>query len=230
MLANVIFDIILIGILAAGALIGYKNGFIDTVARPVKFVLALVIAFSLARTVGNVLVEPLIGPAISHKLTDILVEKYADVTATTASSELPTLVKIAASFCGVDIQQVATVSDGALVIESIANAVAAPVVSLISLVLGFIVAHILAKLVLKFLLILINTLVNNGIAGVVNRTLGCVFTLFLAFVVGWGITCISEFIFNIPAIASASGVENFTGGAIYRFFRTFTPLDLLLSF
>ena len=230
MLVNMIFDIVLVGILLIGALIGFKNGFVVTIAKPVKFVLALVLAFTLARTVGDYLVEPLIGPAISHKLRDILIEKYANITATTANRELPTLVKVAASLCGVDIQQVATVSDGASVIEAVANAVAAPVVSLISLVFGFIIAYIVAKIVLKFVLMVINTLVNNGIAGVINKTLGCVFTLFLAFVVGWGLTCISEFVFNIPAIASMSGVDEFTGGTVYRFFRTFTPLDLLLSF
>lgn len=230
MIINVIFDIVLVGILLAGALIGLKNGFIDTIARPVKFVLALVLAFSLARSVGNFLVEPLIGPAISHKLSDILIEKYSDITATTASRDLPTLVKIAASMCGVDIQGVASVADGASVIESVANAVAEPVVSVISLVLGFIITYFLAKIVLKFVLMIINALVNNGIAGIVNKSIGCVFTLFLAFVAGWIVTCLSEFIFNIPAIASISGVENFTGGAVYRFFRTFTPLDLLLSF
>lgn len=230
MAINLIFDIILAGILVAGALIGLKNGFIDTIARPVKFVLALVLAFSLARSVGDFLVEPMIGPAISHKLSDILVEKYAGVTAATASNELPTLVKVAASLCGVDIQQVASTADGALAIEAIAKSVSAPVVSLISLVLGFVITYFLAKLILKFVLILINNIVNNGIAGIVNKSLGCVFALFLAFVVGWAVTCVSEFVFNIPAIASMNGVDNFTGGVVYRFFRTFTPLDLLLSF
>lgn len=230
MAINLILDIILVGILAVGALLGAKNGFIDTVARPVKFVLSIVLAFTLARSVGNFLVEPMIGPAISHKLSDILVEKYAGITASTASSELPTLIRVAASFCGVNIQQVASAADGASVIESIAKSVSDPVVDLISLILGFVITYFLAKLVLKFILILINNIVNNGIAGIVNKGLGCVFALFLAFVVGWGVTCISEFIFNIPAIASMSSIENFTGGVVYRFFRAFTPLDLLLSF
>lgn len=230
MTINLIFDIILVGILVAGGILGAKNGFIDTVARPVKFVLSIVLAFTLARSVGNFLVEPMIGPAISHKLRDILVEKYAGITATTASNELPTLIKVAASLCGVDINQVASAADGASVIEAIARSVSNPVVDLISLILGFVITYFLAKLVLKFILILINNIVNNGIAGIVNKGLGCVFALFLAFVVGWCVTCISEFVFNIPAIASMSSVENFTGGVVYRFFRTFTPLDLLLSF
>ena len=121
MFINMLFDIILVGILLAGALIGAKNGFVDTVARPVKFILAIVLAFALARSVGTFLVEPLIGPAISHKLSAILIEKYSGITAANAASDLPTLVKIAAGICGIDIQQIATEADGVSVIEAIAN-------------------------------------------------------------------------------------------------------------
>ena len=55
-------------------------------------------------------------------------------------------------------------------------------------------------------------------------------SLFLAFVVVWAVTSVSEFILNIPVIASADWVEGFNGGPVYRFFRSFSPLDLLLSF
>ena len=89
MFANIIFDLILLGILAAGVIIGIKNGFISTVARPVKFFAALALALSLAVSVGNAIVEPIIGPAISNKISGILIEKYSDITAETASESLP---------------------------------------------------------------------------------------------------------------------------------------------
>ena len=97
MVANVIFDIILVGILLAGAIMGIKNGFVDTIAKPVKFVAAIVIAISLASVVGSAIIEPIIGPAISHKLSDILIEEYSEITAATANESLPTLIKFAAS-------------------------------------------------------------------------------------------------------------------------------------
>ncbi len=230
MLMNVLFDIVLVVTLLSGAIMGFKNGFVDTVARPVKFVLALVLAFSLAKTVGTFLVEPMIGPAISHKFSTILIEKYSDITAANVDKNLPTLVKLAAGLCGVDVQNVASTADGVSVIESVANAVTEPVVDIISIILGFVIAYFASKLILKFLLMLINAVVNNGIAGKFNRTLGSVISLFLAFVVGWAFTSVCEFIFNIPAIASTDAIAGFTGGPVYRFFRTFTPLDLLLSF
>ena len=230
MVANIIFDLILIGILLAGAILGIKNGFIDTVAKPVKFVLAIALAFSLAGTVGAYVIEPIIGPAISHKLSDILVEKYSEITAATANDSLPTLIKFAASMCGVDISSVASGAEGASVIEAVVEAVTAPVVDIMGTIFGFIIVYFASKINLNIVMIFVNAMVNRGIVGAVNKTLGCVFSLFLAFVVVWAVTSVSEFILNIPVIASAKWVENFSGGIVYRFFRSFTPLDLLLSF
>lgn len=230
MAVNVIFDIILVGILVAGAILGYKNGFIDTVAKPVKFVLAIALALSLAGTVGQYVVEPIIGPAISHKLSDILVEKYSEITAANANESLPTLIKFAASMCGVNIEGVASTADGVSVIEAVVNAVTAPVVDIMGTIFGFVIVYFASKILLNVVMIFVNSAVSRGIVGALNRTLGCVLTLFLAFVVVWAVTSVSEFILNIPIIASAQWVENFTGGPVYRFFRSFTPLDLLLSF
>ncbi len=230
MVANVIFDIILVGILLAGAVMGIKNGFIDTVARPVKFVATIALAFALASVVGTVIVEPIIGPAISNKLTDTLVEEYSEITAATANESLPTLIKFAASMCNVDIEGVASTADGVLVIEAIAESVTAPVIDIMSVIFGFVIAYFFAKVFLNITMAFINSLVKRGVVGAVNKTLGCVFSLFLAFVAGWALTSVSEFILNIPIIASANWVEGFSGGAIYKFFRSFTPLDLLLSF
>ncbi|MBQ7390648.1 MAG: CvpA family protein [Clostridia bacterium] len=230
MVANVIFDIMLVGILLAGAIMGIKNGFVDIIARPVKFVAALALAISLASVVGSAIIEPIIGPAISHKLSEVLVEEYSEITASTANESLPTLIKFAASLCGVDIEGVASSADGITVIEAIVDAVTAPVVQIVGVIAGFIIVFFVSKILLNLLMLVVNSVVNNGIAGAVNRTLGCVFTLFLAFIVAWAFTSLSEFILNIPAIASAEWVQEFTGGPIYNFFRSFTPLDLLLSF
>lgn len=230
MFANVIFDIILVGILLVGGFIGYKNGFIDTVAKPVKFVLAIALAFSLAGTVGNYIVEPIIGPAISHKLSDILLEKYSEITAANANESLPTLIKFAASMCGVNIESVASGTDNASIIQAVVDAVTAPVVDIMGTIFGFVITYFVSKILLNIAMIFVNSIVNRGLVGAVNKTLGCVFTLFLAFVVVWAVTSVSEFILNIPVIASAEWVENFSGGPVYKFFRSFTPLDLLLSF
>ena len=138
MFTSIFFDIILAGILIAGGFIGVKNGFIDTVARPVKFILKLVLAFSLAGVIGTYMIEPIIGPAISHKLSNTLIEEYSDITAETADEELPTLIKMAANMYGVSVDDVDSTADGIVVIEEIADEVTAPVVKVMGVIFGFI--------------------------------------------------------------------------------------------
>ena len=229
MFTNFVFDLILLAILFVGAFMGYKNGFLFTVVKPVKFALALALAITLASFVGEYMVEPIIGPAISHKLSDILFEKYSEITAATANESLPTIVKFAASLCGVNLADITT-TDGMSIIEAVVNAVTEPFVDIIGTLFGFVIAYFGAKLLLGFGLNFLNKLIDGGMVGKANRTLGSVFTFFLAFIAVWLVTSVSEFILNIPIIASLKWVDGFSGGLVYRFFRSFTPLDLLLSF
>lgn len=230
MFANIVFDLILLGILGAGVYMGIQKGFISTVAAPVKFVASIALALSLASVFGSIFVEPIVGPAITNKVSGILVEKYADITAETASTELPTLIKFAAAMCGVDISSVASAADGTYIIESIVYTVTQPVVEIVSTIAGFIIVYFVAKILLDILLAFINEMFKNGIAAKTNKALGAVFTFLLAFCIAWAFTAVSEFFLNIPLIAKANWVSNFEGGLLYRFFRLFTPLDLLLSF
>ena len=230
MFTSILFDIILACILIAGGYIGVKNGFMATVAKPVKIILTYVLAISLAGVVSSLIVEPIIGPAISHKLSSTLIEDYSDITAESASEDLPTLIKVSASMCGVSVKELATEADGERIIEEIADEVTAPIVRVIGVIFGFVIAYFLSKFIVNFIMIFVDELINKGVAGSVNKTIGCIFTLFLAFVAGWIFTSFFDFIFNIPLIAETKGIQRFNGGPIYNFFKSFTPLDLLLSF
>ena len=230
MFANIFFDVVLVGILLFGLAMGIKNGFVDTVARPIKFVFAIAMAISLASSFGSAVIEPIIGPAISHKISEILIEEYAEITAANANESLPTLIKLAAIMCGVDIKGVASSAEGVSVIEAVVDSVTTPMVDMISIIFGFIAVYFLAKFLFSFGLVFVNSIVSRGVVGGVNRALGSVFGLFFAFVIGWAFTSVLEFLLNIPVIASANWVENFSGGPVYNFFKSFTPLDLLLSF
>ncbi len=229
MIINLAFDILIVAVFLLGALIGIKKGFIVTVAKPVKLVAAIFIALYGSSAVSTALIEPVVGPAVTNKLTEILLAEYAHITAETAE-QLPALVKLAASLCGIDIENIASTAEGMSVIQAITDAVTSPVVELFSRMVAFVLIYIVAKLALGIVVSVINLIVNNGIIGVLNKALGCVFTVFLAFIVVWGITTCAEFVLNIPVIAAMPWAEGFTGGPVYQFFKSFTPLDLLLSF
>ena len=231
MFLNVLFDILLVGIVIAGLIIGLKKGFIATVERPVRFFVALFAAFSLASVVGAFVVEPIIAPAITNKLTATLIEKYSDITAETANQDLPTLVKFAAGMYGISIKDTITAADGVNVIQSIASEVANPIVKVVAAIAGFAIVYYLVKALTKPIMRFVDKLLKKkGAIGYTNKFIGSIFTGVLAFMVAWLFTASLEFFLNIPLIADTQAVRNFTGGRVYSFFEMFSPLDLLLSF
>jgi len=229
-MANIIVDIVIVALLIIGAIIGAVKGFIKTVAKPVKWVASLVISFTCASGVGNSLIKPLILTPVSSHLTAFLQERYAEISATDAGSAMPTLVRIAAGVCGIDIDQVAQEAGEEGVLTAIINAVTEPVVGVISVIIAFFILYIVSGLLLSLILAIINAIVDHGVVGVVNRIFGCVFTFALSFVAVWLLISVFETVIAVPALAETAWVQEFTGGWVYNFLKTFSPLDLLLSF
>ena len=229
MAINWIVDIAFLLIMAIGIIVGIKLGFIKTVAKPVRFVLSVVIAFTLAANFSAAVVEPLISGPITNQLTAFLSEKFADMTAEKVDT-LPTLVKFAAGLCNVDIAEVATDVGEGSIIAAIVSEITTPFTSIICTAVAFIALFFVAKLVLTLLFALIDKIVDNGIVGVANRVIGAVFMGALAFIVCWGAASIFELVINLPVFEGQTWVNEFTGGFIYKLLKSINPIDILLSF
>ncbi len=227
-LVNIVVDLIFVLILVIGLLVGIKRGFVNTLAKPVKLVLAFVLAFSLASTVGSTLLEPLISAPVTSRLSEFLNENFGAVTAETVNT-LPTVIKFAAGLCEVDMAEVAASAEGD-VIAAILNEITQPVVDIVCNVIAFVLVFIVALIVLGILLAIVNAIVDNGIIGVFNRILGAVFTLAFCILICWGLAIVLEYASSLPALQNVSWIAEFTGGYVYRFFRSFSPLDVILSF
>ena len=225
---DIIIDLILCVIMAASLAIGLRVGFVRIAAKPVKFVLALVIAISVCSTVAESFIAPTIGQPIASYVSDFLYENCATITAENASDELPTLLKIAAAVFGIDVTEVA--SGATSVIDSIAESLTAPVVHVVSIVASFFLCYFVLKLIIGLALLIINKIFEIGVFGVFNKMLGVVFSGALGFVAAWAVAVILEFVFKLPALESNAVISGFEGGAIYRFFNTYNPMELLLSF
>ena len=229
MLSNLIFDVIIILVLAIAGFIGVKVGFFNILAKPFKYVGAIVITLGFAKPFGNGVIYPMIYKSVSNKVSTFLLAKFSAITEATVE-ELPTLIKFAASLWGLDINTISGEAGTQSLIQNIIDKVMDPVVGVISIVIGGIVLYILSKLLLGLALWLVNSVLDNGAIGVVNKTLGCIFTLIIAFVIVWAVVGCSDFIINIPVIHNTKWGSEFTGGIIYRFFKNLSIVDLLLSF
>ncbi len=224
---DIIVDIVLWVILLIGCLWGIKVGFVKTVAKPAKFIMAVFLAISLASVVGSVFIKPMVQEPIITKLTEYFTEKIGEGVA--ATEELPTLVKFAASLAGIDLEAISSAEAQADMVNAVIVAITDPVLDLISSVLAFFLLYIVLKLLLSFVFAIIDSIVDNGVLGIVNRALGCVVMTFMAFTVAWGLCAISDLILNVPVINEQAWVQDFNGGGLYNFFKGLSPIDLLLG-
>lgn len=230
MVVDIIVDIVILIMLIIGFIWGWVSGFINTVAKPVKFVLTVIISFSLCAWVGTAIIQPLISEPVIVKLTEFLNEKCVEISAANAEDKLPTLVKFAAMLAGVDIDKIATEAGQAEIVTKIIEAVSEPVLNVIATVIAYIVLHLVVSILLTIIFAIINSLVEGGFVGFVNRVLGAVIMTTLAAAIVWGLCGISDLILNLPILQEQQWVQEFSGFVLYPFFKNLSPIDILLSF
>ena len=224
-----IIEIIIIAIFSVFAIIGLKCGFVKLAAKPVKFLLAIVLAFSLSSVVSEQVVTPIIEEPLTNYVSDFLYSNCEDLTGENLSEELPTLLKIAAVFANMDIED-GSLTTGEEVIEGIVESLIDPVIDMVSVIIAFIAVYFLSKIALWIIFGLINSLFKKGIFGVLNRILGFVFSGFVGVVAAWGFAVITELVIHVPALVDTPLIASFEGGFLYNFFNTYNPMELLLSF
>ena len=227
MIADIIIDIILAIILLVGFIWGLRVGFVKTIAKPVKFIMAVFLSISFASLVGTGIIDPMIREPIVNKMTEFFAEKIADGMET--ADQLPTLVKLAAELAGVDIESLTSAEAQAELVSGIVSAVTDPVLNLITSIIAFFVLYFVFKILLTIGFAIVNSIIDNGVVGIVNRVLGCIVTTFFAMMIVWGLCSISDLILNLPGINEVEWVQGFSGGWVYNFFKGLSPIDLLLG-
>ena len=232
MLLNVILNIVLCGIIIFGAVIGIKKGFISMAAKPVKFVLALVIAISACALFADAVIYPIIEAPISNYVKDFLYANCGGITSATVNDDLPTLLKIAASLFEININEVANNAQGAgnAVLDAIVDHLTSPVISVIADIISFVVLYFVSKLVLSLAFWFINIVFESGVFGFFNKTLGIVFGTAVAIIVAWALVAVLEFVFHSTLLHDLEMFRDFEGAFLYKFFSTYNPIELLLSF
>ena len=222
---NVVIDIILALIVLGGAFVGFKRGFISTVAKPVKLVLCIVVAFSLASSVATAVIEPIIGETVENQISDYLTEKIEEDTE--GEFELPTLLKLAALLLEVDVDSIQSEKDYA---DALVESIASPVIHFVAVIISFVLLYFALKIILGILLKILDSAFNTGIVGAFNKTLGLVFGTVLSVTAAWAVVSVFEFVINTSLFENAVWLSEFEGGYIYNFFKAYNPIDLLLSF
>lgn len=226
-MANIVVDIFLGILLLIGVFWGLKKGFVKAIAKPAKFILALLIAISLSSLVGERMVKPMVQKPIVNKLSDSLTAKIEKGIEDT--DDLPTLVKIAAELADVDINSLSEGHAMEEMVDAILVAVTDPILNLISSIIAFVLLFILLKIILGLVFAFINSIIDNSPVGSVNRALGSVLMAVFMFMVAWLLCMTSDIILNIPAVSRTEAAQQFTGGWLYNLFRRLSPIDMMLG-
>lgn len=217
-------EILLWAIIAVGAALGIRSGFIRMAAKPVKFVLAIILAFSLCTVFAEGIVVPIIEKPITNYIYEFLLENCPEINPQNIMDEIPTILKMAAGMYGIDLEEMAAQYADKDIILEITNALSAPVIEIFSVIISFVIVYLLSKLLVSLALALLDLIFSDGIFGALNRVLGGVSGTVLAVVAAWAVAVIMEFLFHI----NADGMEN--AGFLYTLFNTYSPIELLLSF
>ena len=228
MALNIIIDIILVGILIAGAAIGIVKGFVKVVSKPLKPILALVIAFSLASPVATGIVEPIINEPVANQISGFLYENCSQITPDNLQESLPTLVRFAATLAGIDVDSLIG-EDGDIIAVLVENLVT-PIVHIVAVAASFVLVYILSRLLLWLLFMLIDAVFNAGVFKAFNKILGFLTCFLLAIFAAWSFVSVFEYVIHFPALAETQAVTEFSGGFVYNFFKQYNPVELLLSF
>ena len=214
---NIIVDIVLVLLLLLGGFIGYKKGLIRSLRRPIRLFGGIILSFSLCNTVSVGIIEPIVKEPIATKVQEYVFEHFMN------GGEYPTIVRISAAIMDVDLSNTESV-------EQIINSVLDPTVHFISVIIAFVLIYILSKLLLSLVVSLLALVFDKTILSVPNKIVGCIFCAFATFVFIWMGVSATDFIVKLPMFEGTSFAANFTGGPIFNFFLSFSPLDLLLSF
>ena len=228
-LFKLLLELILLGILGLGVYFGLKNGFVSIMARPVKLFAAIMLAIAICSGVARVVIVPIIDAPITNYISSFLYDNCSAITPETTADEVPTLLKISAAVFNIDLYAVALKAEGN-VIEAIVSNLADPAIYVISVVISFVLCYIIGRVLFSILLFLIDVFVKGGLLGRVNRTLGVIFGIGVAFIGAWAFTGAVEFILNTQIFAGSDLSMASNGGMLYRFFNSFSPIELLLRF
>jgi hypothetical protein len=228
-LLEMLLELILSAVLCAGAYFGIKRGFVSIMAKPVKVFASIMLAMAICTGVARTIVVPIIDAPITNYIASFLYDNCSSITPEITADELPTLLKISAAIFNIDVYAVAVNANGK-VIEAIVANLAEPAIYVIAVIIAFVLTYILGRLLFSLALFLIDVLVKGGLFGKINKSLGVVFGISIAFICAWATVGFISFALSTPMFASNVVSEDFRGGLLYRFFNNFSPIELLLRF
>ena len=239
-MVNLLLDVIIIVVMAASIVYGYKNGFVKSLMSLASGVVSVFVAYTFTPMLSTWLNTKYILGAISKGIAETFAS--AAKTAGEAAGEIvydltkmfenPQINTIIERF-GADAGVVEELSGGAEIvsyemIESLATKVATPVANTVSTVVAFFILFIVATIALKIATAVIAGVFKLPVLKSMDKALGLVFGIIGAVVLGWAISLAFEVALSALVTVAPDFVSEhtFNNTIIVKFFAENSVIDL----
>lgn len=177
---GIILDIIIIGIILASTLIGWKRGLINVIFNLCAFLIALIITIALYKPVTNFVIQ---NTEFDDKIESVIIEK-----GTTQNGEISTGNSVIDEYVSQSITN--TKND---IVESTSTVIAQKVIGILVAILLFIAVRI----ILIFTKVLFNGIVSLPIIKQLNGLGGLIYGLLMGIIIVYVILAILFFMVSV---------------------------------
>ena len=229
---NIIFDIVIVSLLAFGLIHGLRKGLVKILFHTFKKAIALLVAFVFAKPLANVLCPSIVKPIRATLVNAIHNSVTTDVTGVEMTQKVPTVLRRIAGFFDVDLTAYGekAIEGGGDYIHTFADLAASPIANAVSIILSFVLLYLLARLLLWPAGALTNLVFRGPLLKQINTVLGGFVSLFFYTIITWVLCEVGIFVLSLfPDVAFLSGFsveETF----ICKFFHEGMLLKWLFSF
>lgn len=215
---EIVIDLLLLGSLIGALVAGYRRGFVEVIAKLVKFLGSFFLAFKFSKDVSVSVFQPMLQEPITKSFSDFLTEKCGELTVGNVEQELPLMLKLIANLFDINISEIAGGASTS-VSEALALSFTEPVVAFVSVIVSFFVVLLVAFVALSVVFFVINLIFSAGPLGLFNKIIGALLMMALCAI---GCSLI------VSVVSWICGPEFDFGGPLFQLFNTYSPLDALL--
>ena len=218
-------DIIVLAVILLFALVGAKKGFIKSFVDFVGAFAAMIAAAILSLPAAEWIHNTFFRDALMEKITMAVTDMDAEGAVKTVFEGFPELVIRALSAVGITQNSVMTQVEGSTlgIAEAITDAISPMLIGLVR-VLAMVVLFILLLVVIRAVGSLISGLFSLPLLNSINKLLGAVFGILLAFVAIWVVlACVQAFLPLLSAELQMKILDAQESSALYAFLYQFNP-------
>ena len=232
---NWIVDLIVVGILITGLIIGCKQGAFNLIIYRLRKVLAFAGAILLSKPLGRWIADGILIKPISNFVMSKIPEGEAFMASTTDEllAQVPDSVRMVAEFFDFDIEELAksALEKGEGMLRTLVTDLLQPVTRGIGVLIACAIIYIILLILLAVLRGAGNSILSLPLLKQLNGFLGGILGLSGAFVLSFLLVKLFGWILTFDAVASLPIFETFKieDTIVAAFFYSFDPVHFILS-